>query len=130
MAGWLVFKGRSSEVSTESTPKKVLTALPTTNMAPTATSAPTPTPATSSGGMFVTITVPVNMSTVKTATVLVKGMTLPFADVGVNENDVTADGKGNFSVLTQLDSGENEIAVIATNEKGDFAENNIIVNRE
>lgn len=73
------------------------------------------------------ITEPKNGSTTTVANILVKGQTVPNADVIVNEKEFKADTQGNFSTTITLDEGENTIYVAANDENGNFAEKEITV---
>ncbi len=76
------------------------------------------------------ITSPANNSTVKVPYVRVVGKTTPRADVFVNGMEAFADAKGNFSVNTALDEGENMIYVAANDTNGNSAEQELIVTYE
>lgn len=74
-----------------------------------------------------TVSSPVNNSTVTTAKVVVKGKTLPKAEVFVNEAEGVADGNGNFSLSVNLDEGSNDIIVTAVDAEGNVAETVVTV---
>lgn len=95
----------------------------TTQNTPMPTSVVSPTIADAN----LTILTPTNNSTVNSATTTVTGKTFPTADVVINNNEVKADGTGNFSTTVTLDEGENIITVTATDEEGNVAEQEIMV---
>ena len=76
------------------------------------------------------ITSPVNNATVKVPYVRVIGKTTPRADIFVNGMEAFADAKGNFSVNTALDEGDNTIFVSANDANGNSAETEVLVNYE
>lgn len=71
------------------------------------------------GGFSLTVTSPLNNSTVKTASFVVKGATIPGAEVWVNETQATVDAKGNYSATVILEEGENYLLVAGGNETDD-----------
>ncbi len=73
---------------------------------------------------------PLNGSTVKSAEIQVVGKTVPDADVFVNEIDAKADKNGNFSVKYTLEEGENYLVVGANDDQGNFQETDLTVIRE
>lgn len=77
--------------------------------------------------LTLTITSPVNNTTVKSNTLLVKGKTKPRAEVFVNETEAAADTLGNFSVNVQLDEGENYLIVFVNDEEGNSVEQELTV---
>lgn len=83
-----------------------------------------------SSGLTVTLSSPANGATVTTKTVTINGSTSPRAEVFVNDKDLRADAKGNFSVSLSLDEGENIISVAANDDIGNFATQEIIVTYE
>jgi len=68
------------------------------------------------------ITSPANNATVTTATVTVRGKTVPNADVFVNDAQTKSDASGNFSASVTLDEGANPIVVVANDANGNSAE--------
>ena len=64
-----------------------------------------------SGNIPLTITNPVNGSIVRNARIAVSGKTSPNANVFVNNLDLMANNKGDFSTNIILDEGENMIVV-------------------
>lgn len=74
-----------------------------------------------------TVTSPKNGSTVSNATLSVSGKTVPGAEVSVNDNILKADSQGNFSSTIILDEGENIISVVANDQYGNFAEQELTV---
>lgn len=74
-----------------------------------------------------TITSPVYGSTVATNILTVQGITVPKAEVFVNESSTVADGSGAFLVKITLDEGENPIVVVANDEYGNTAEEELSV---
>ena len=74
-----------------------------------------------------TITDPTNNSTVTTPTLIIKGVTIPKADVFVNDSEVTADVQGKFTVQVTLDEGENTLVVTANDANGNYSEQDLTV---
>ena len=65
-----------------------------------------------------TITEPLDETTVYTADLLVKGQTEPDAVVSVNEAVVDVDAEGKFSTMVTLEEGPNPIEVLASDFEG------------
>ena len=86
-----------------------------------------PTEKTFKSAISLTVSSPVNGFISTNPTVLVKGITLPNADVAVNDSDMKADAKGTFSVSIKLDEGDNIIAIIANDDQGNVAEKELTV---
>ncbi len=74
-----------------------------------------------------TVTSPVNGTTVTSSKVTVKGKTLPKAEVYANEAEGVADSAGNFALSVALDEGENSIIVTAVDVDGNVAETEVVV---
>ena len=72
---------------------------------------------------------PKNIGSVSTDSIIVSGTTVPYADVMINNFEITADVKGKFTQTINLDEGENYISVIAYTESG-VAEKEIIILRD
>lgn len=73
------------------------------------------------------ITSPSTGSTVTSPSVVVRGVTVPKADVFVNDSQVSADSGGNFSVPVTLDEGDNSIVITANDANGNYAEQELTV---
>jgi hypothetical protein len=82
----------------------------------------------SPGLIPLTVTQPVDASTLTTSTVVVKGQTAPGATVIINDQTTVADVNGNFSLTVSLESGPNLIDVIAQDEDGNENEVTAMVN--
>lgn len=109
----------------ETSPRKETTVKPTptqTAPEPTAESKPVLTSETS---LPLSITYPVNGALVSKNSLVLTGKTTPKAEVVVNSLEVKANSTGAFAAEIFLDEGENYIYVAATNEDGDFAEQEI-----
>ena len=65
-----------------------------------------------------TITEPLDETTVYTADLVVKGQTEPDAVVSVNEAVVDVDAEGKFSTMVMLEEGPNPIEVLASDFEG------------
>jgi hypothetical protein len=107
-------------------------AVQTTTQPPTTVPSPTikvvlPTATPAIPALTLKITEPATGFISNTAKVTVKGVTVPQADVFVNEMQLTADAKGNFSTNVTLEEGENYILVSANDEEGKTAEQEIVV---
>jgi hypothetical protein len=74
------------------------------------------------------VTEPVDSTTINGDTVTVQGTTTPGATVSVNDNVVTADSTGAFSTNVSLDAGPNAIDVIATDNNNNQGEVLLMVN--
>lgn len=70
---------------------------------------------------------PVDKTTVKVPSVTVQGKTAPNADVSINGVSTKANALGVFSLPVQLDEGDNVIDVAANDENGNAAEQEITV---
>jgi hypothetical protein len=68
---------------------------------------------------------PTDGATVSSSSIVVKGITSPFAEVFVNDSEITADKNGNFSVNMAMEDGDNYIVVVATDPDGNSAETEI-----
>lgn len=77
-----------------------------------------------------TVSSPPPGATVKKSILTVSGKTAPRAEVMVNEAEIVANAKGNFSVNVTLDEGENVILVTANDAEGNFAEQELTVTYE
>ncbi|MFZ5535784.1 MAG: Ig-like domain-containing protein [Patescibacteria group bacterium] len=73
------------------------------------------------------VTSPQDNSTVTTGSLVVRGKTVPGAEVFVNDAETRADTGGNFSVTISLDEGENYILVVANDPQGNYSEKEITV---
>lgn len=81
----------------------------------------------SSQTMFLTISSPKNGEVLTASTTEVKGKTVGGSEVFINDQETKADSNGNFSVLINLDEGENIINIIANDKDGAFKEEEITV---
>lgn len=95
------------------------------SIAPTVTPIVTPKPKMS--GLTLAVSTPSNGVLIKTNKTIVMGKTVPNAEVLVNEIEVKADAKGNFSATLTLDEGENTILVFANDADGNYAEKQLTV---
>jgi cytoskeletal protein RodZ len=75
--------------------------------------------------LTLTVTSPVDKSTVTKATLVVKGKTSPKAEVFVNDSEGVADANGNFSLNITLDEGDNPVIVMANDAAGNAAEQDL-----
>lgn len=80
-----------------------------------------------SAGLILNITSPTNNSTVSTSSVKLQGQTTAGAEIFVNDLETKADSQGNFSLNLKLEEGENEFAIIATDDEGNSAETTLTV---
>lgn len=71
---------------------------------------------------------PADNSTISNSKITVKGKTVSNAEVTVNDAEVRADNLGNFSVVLELEEGENFIFILANDESGNFSEKEILLN--
>lgn len=84
-------------------------------------------PSKSGNAIILSVVSPANGSTVTTPQITVTGQTVPNAEVTVNDQDVTADASGNFSVNVTLDEGENTINVQTNDSDGNTSEQELTV---
>lgn len=80
-----------------------------------------------SSGLNLKIISPANGSTVSTSNIKLQGQTTPAAEIFVNDLETKADSRGDFSLNLELLEGENEFAIIATDDEGNFAEATLAV---
>lgn len=73
---------------------------------------------------------PGNGSILNTANIQVKGITVPFGEVSVNDQVTKADKEGNFMVNLTLDEGDNNLLIVANDDKGNYSEKEIKVSLE
>ena len=74
-----------------------------------------------------TVSQPTDGQTTTSSFITVKGKTVSNADVSVNDMDLKADTQGNFSATLTLDEGDNDIVVVAVDNKGLSAEKDLTV---
>ena len=86
-----------------------------------------PSPIPTVAQIQLTVTEPTDNTTVTTPALSIKGVTLPKADVFVNDSEVTADAQGKFTVQVTLDEGQNTLVVTANDANGNFAEKDLTV---
>jgi len=98
------------------------------NAIPTSSATTSATPSTSQWTLPLTVTSPIDSTTVSTSTVTVQGQTTPGVTVTVNGISDVADANGNFSIDVSLDNGPNAIDVIAMDDNGNQGEVLLIVN--
>jgi acid phosphatase class B len=98
------------------------------NAMPTTSTATSTTLGASQGTLPLTVTSPIDSTTLSTSTVTVQGRTTPGATVTVNGNSDVADANGNFSIDVSLDNGPNAINVIAIDDNGNQGEVLLMVN--
>lgn len=82
--------------------------------------------------LFLTLVNPIDQDVelpLETAQIQIQGMTLPGAVVSVDGNVVDTDDQGNFTAVTTLDEGANEIEVVASDDQGNQVDNSIFVTR-
>jgi len=72
--------------------------------------------------LTLTVTTPIDKSTVTNSKLIVKGKTSPAAEVFVNESEGVADNSGNFSLTITLDEGDNPVIVMANDSEGNVAQ--------
>jgi len=80
--------------------------------------------------LTLSVSSPADGAVVKAVNVTVKGKTAPKAEVSINDVDTKADLGGNFSAVIKLDEGENYVVIVATDDNGDFAKLEMMVNSE
>lgn len=80
-----------------------------------------------SEGLTLSVSSPLNRSTVSTETLQVIGKTSPNAEVYVNDQEGSADSTGNFFVNVILHEGENVLTVVVNDQSGNYAEKELTV---
>lgn len=118
IGGFAYFRSQSGQTTAPSYSTPTTTR--STPSQPAAPSQPSQTPAQNQ--ISLTVISPTNGQQVSTATLVVKGKTVPNADVAVNDKDIKADASGNFSTTISLDEGDNEILVTASDANGNSSE--------
>jgi hypothetical protein len=71
---------------------------------------------------------PSNNASLTSLNITVTGKTSPNAEVFINDQSAKADASGNFSLKITLDEGQNGLVVIANDDLGNVAEQDILVN--
>lgn len=101
---------------------------PTTEIEETQSPQPTsPSSPTVVSEISLEILSPANGVTVTSPNLAIKGITVARADVFINDLELKADSKGNFTAQLTLDEGENEIIIVANDEDGNVAEKELTV---
>ena len=80
--------------------------------------------------IFLQINEPKDNITVTNQAITIIGKTIPNGFVFVNDQEFKADSNGNFSTTVILEEGENYILVVVSDDLGNSAEKDIIVNLE
>lgn len=70
---------------------------------------------------------PQNGSTVNSSPITIRGKTVALATVQINEKEIKADNEGNFSTSIAIDEGENNISIVANDQDGNYAEQDLTV---
>ncbi|MEK7633941.1 MAG: hypothetical protein AAB437_03805 [Patescibacteria group bacterium] len=80
--------------------------------------------------IFLQVDEPKNNIIVNNPIINISGKTIANAFVFINEQELKADSKGNFSITMTLEEGENYILVVASDDFGNSVEKDILVNLE
>lgn len=80
--------------------------------------------------IFLQVDEPKNNITVNNPIININGKTISNAFIFINEQELKADINGSFSTATTLEEGENYILIVASDDYGNSAEKDIIVNLE
>lgn len=80
-----------------------------------------------SSGITLSVSLPVNNSTVSNSSLTVKGKTVAGAEVFINDTETKADTVGNFSATITLEEGDNYILVVANDAAGNYSEKELSV---
>lgn len=83
--------------------------------------------ATAPAQLSLAITQPIDGTQFTTARIIVAGKTAAKAEVFISDQELIADGSGNFSTSLILDEGENIIMVVANDDSGNSSEQEITV---
>ena len=114
--------GLIQEVATVTPAQPGVTSAPIENISPVPTAA-----AVMANQIELSVESPIDGAKVTASPVVVKGKTVPGADVAVNEVDIKADSAGNFSAKVGLDEGENVISIVANDNQGNVTEKEVTV---
>ena len=99
----------------------------TSNTQTPATNTPLQTESPTSAKISLTITSPLNGTTLGTTNAVIKGKTTPGADVFVNDQTGIADANGNFSISIGLDEGVNQLVVSANDTEGNATQQSLSI---
>ena len=80
--------------------------------------------------IFLTLSEPLDGTTVYTSVITVKGQTVAGADVFINDAEIKSDTQGTFQTKLTLDEGENLIYITANDANGNYSEKSITVTYE
>lgn len=80
--------------------------------------------------IFLQVIEPKNNVTVANQAIILTGKTISNGFVFVNDQEFKADSNGNFSTTVILEEGENNILVVVSDNDGNSAEKDIVVNLE
>lgn len=81
-------------------------------------------------GLNLELIEPQNNIVVNNSSLKIKGKTNPKVEVFVNEKELISDEKGEFETVLTLDEGENVITIVASDDKGNYAEKELVVTLE
>ncbi|KKP61583.1 MAG: hypothetical protein UR56_C0009G0004 [Candidatus Roizmanbacteria bacterium GW2011_GWC2_34_23] len=80
--------------------------------------------------IFLQVDEPKNNITVNNPIINISGKTIPNAYIFINEQELKADANGRFESATTLEEGENYILIVVSDDLGNSAEKDILVNLE
>lgn len=80
--------------------------------------------------IFLLVNEPKNNATVDNPIINISGKTIANAYIFINEQELKADINGNFASATTLEEGENYILIVVSDDLGNSAEKDILVNLE
>lgn len=108
-------------------PKAVVAPAVTPVITPTPTPVPSPTPTPTVKNEIKLVVDNKDGSIVKTNKVIIKGATIPKAEVFINDLELVADALGNFTGTVTLEEGDNPISIVAVDENGNYSEEEITI---
>jgi hypothetical protein len=73
------------------------------------------------------ITSPRDGAIVTSPNLAITGKTEPLSDITVNDKDLKADNKGNFSTTIILEDGKNYLLVTVVNQEGNYTEQELTI---
>ncbi|MBI3385216.1 hypothetical protein HY030_03435 [Candidatus Gottesmanbacteria bacterium] len=82
------------------------------------------------GEIFLTISEPVDKATVKSPTIIIKGKTVPNAEISINDQTLPANANGDFSAQVSVEEGDNFFSITANDQNGNSSEKEIMVTYE
>ncbi len=80
--------------------------------------------------IFLTITQPIDKTTITSPNLVISGKTVANAEVSINDQTIPANANGDFSAQVSLEEGDNYFYIVANDADGFAAEKEIMVTYE